>query len=120
MNITIERVYDFRKRKKHPEEYAILVDRLWPRGISKESFEFDEWTKHLAPSNELRKWFNHEPEKWEQFIFKYKRELDKQIDELKRLSEIAEKKNLVLLYAAKNSEINHGMALKNFIAESFR
>ncbi|MFA6716048.1 MAG: DUF488 family protein [Victivallaceae bacterium] len=118
MNITIERIYDFRKRKRHPGEYAVLVDRLWPRGVVKESIEFDEWLKQLTPSNELRKWFNHEPEKLEQFTLKYRKELDEQGDELKRLAEISEKKKLVLLYAAKDPKVNHAIALKKIIADS--
>jgi len=71
--ITLKRIYDTTK----PEDgYRVLVDRLWPRGISKENAHINEWNKDLAPSTELRKWFNHDPNKWEEFSQKYSNELN--------------------------------------------
>ena len=70
--ITIKRVYE----PTSPDDgYRVLVDRLWPRGLSKENAHIDEWLKEVAPTNELRKWFNHDPAKWEEFRTRYQKEL---------------------------------------------
>ena len=70
--VSIRRVYD---PEKPGERYKVLIDRLWPRGISKEKATWDEWMKEISPSEELRKWFHHEPDKWKQFRQRYKKEL---------------------------------------------
>lgn len=111
--ITIQRVYDSEKPGKH---YRVLVDRLWPRGISREQAGWDEWLKELSPSDELRKWFNHEPAKWTQFRELYRKELLQKQDELNRLKELEKKyKNLTLLYAAKDEEHNNAVVLKEIL-----
>src|SRR5690606_15789693 len=102
MVIKIKRIYD----KPQPQDgYRILVDRLWPRGISKEEAALDQWNKEIAPSTELRKWFAHQPELFEDFSQKYKKELQQKTDQLKKIKSIARSGNLTLLYAAKDREL---------------
>jgi uncharacterized protein YeaO (DUF488 family) len=112
MSIIIKRIYEpFSKS----DGYRILVDRLWPRGIKKEDAHIDIWLKEAAPSTELRKWFGHDPEKWEQFITKYKAEL-KDSDAFTTLTELIHDHNTVtLLYGAKDEQHNQALALKQFI-----
>lgn len=91
--------------------YRVLVDRLWPRGVSKEKAALDEWDKSVAPSTELRTWFGHKPELFDIFKQRYANELKAQKPELLRLKAILNKQNLCLLYAAKDTEINHAVVL---------
>ncbi len=79
--------------------------------FEKENTVLDEWNKNIAPSTELRKWFGHQPEKFEQFSEKYKLELSEKTNELKRIKSISKKQNLTLLYAAKNETVNHAKIL---------
>jgi uncharacterized protein YeaO (DUF488 family) len=112
MSIAIKRVYEpFSKT----DGYRILVDRLWPRGIKKEDAHVDQWLKEVAPSTALRKWFNHEPEKWKSFLTKYKAELkgSAALDEL--LALLKQNKTITLLYGAKDEQHNQAVALKQFI-----
>lgn len=95
--------------------YRILIDRLWPRGISKEEAALDEWDKTLAPSTELRKWFNHEPERFKNFEEKYKEELKNYQEELKRLKKLAAKQQVCLLYGAKDALHNQAVVLKQVL-----
>jgi uncharacterized protein YeaO (DUF488 family) len=97
--------------------YRILVDRLWPRGIKKEEAHVDKWLKEAAPSTVLRKWFNHEPEKWKAFVVKYHSELNSSaaFDEL--LAAVGKHKTVTLLYAAKDEEHNHSLVLKELITK---
>lgn len=104
----IKRVYE---KPEKDDGYRILVDRLWPRGISKASAEIDEWIKEIAPSTELRKWFNHEPEKFSEFKKRYKEELKTQVAELKKIHEISQKKKITLLYSAKDTQYNQAVVL---------
>ena len=112
MSIAIKRIYD----SSSPQDgYRILVDRLWPRGISKESANIDLWLKEIAPSNELRKWFNHDPAKWAEFQKRYRQELKNNTawKELQRLS--TEHKRLTLVYAAKDETHNHAALLATLL-----
>ncbi|QQZ08798.1 DUF488 domain-containing protein [Heyndrickxia vini] len=97
----------------------ILVDRLWPRGISKEKANIDEWMKNIAPSNELRKWFNHDPEKFDKFREKYKEELDNTElhDDLKKLRKMNDEGTVTLVYSAKDEEHNQAIVLKQYLEE---
>ncbi|HNR48371.1 MAG TPA: DUF488 domain-containing protein [Bacteroidia bacterium] len=104
----IKRVYE---KPEKEDGYRILVDRLWPRGISKASAEIDEWIKEIAPSTELRKWFNHEPEKFSEFKKRYKEELKTHVAELKKIHEISQKKKITLLYSAKDTQYNQAVVL---------
>ena len=111
--IKIKRAY------KPPEEsdgFRILIDRLWPRGVSKEKAKLDLWLKDVAPSNELRKWFSHDPSKWQEFQEKYKAELKNKnqiLNEIKDLEK--DNKTLTLVYSAKDEEHNNAVVLKDVI-----
>lgn len=108
--IVIKRIYEDASEN---DGYRILVDRLWPRGISKQRAKLDEWNKTIAPSRELRRWFGHKEERFEEFTKHYEEELLLQNEELQRIRKISEKKQVTLLYAAKNPQINHAIILKN-------
>ncbi len=110
--VAIKRIYEDASEK---DGYRILVDRLWPRGVSKEEAKLDEWIKDIAPSTELRKWFDHIDERFPEFSKRYQAELDSKSDELKRLRKIAEKHQLTLLYSAKNVEFNQAVVLSNYL-----
>ena len=112
--IKIKRVYE----TPAPDDgYRMLVDRLWPRGLTKAKAALDEWNKEVAPSPEIRTWFAHKPEKFTRFIELYLIELSKKTDELKRLKYISQKQNLTLLYAAKDEKINHVVILLNVLSK---
>jgi uncharacterized protein YeaO (DUF488 family) len=109
----VRRVYD---PEGENEGYKVLVDRLWPRGFSKESASWNEWIKEVAPSNELRKWYNHEPAKWEEFKNRYREELSSISDELRKLKQLEDKHETVtLLYSSKERELNNAVALREFL-----
>ncbi|SFE31057.1 DUF488 domain-containing protein [Nitrosomonas sp. Nm166] len=109
--IKIKRVYE----KATKDEYRVLVDRLWPRGLTKEQAAIDLWLKEIAPSSELRKWFGHDPKKFLEFRTRYVEELA-QNPAVAILSNLLTKhKNVVLLYAAKSGDINHAIVLKGFM-----
>ena len=116
MNIEIRRIYD--DRTAAAAGYRVLVDRLWPRGVTKAAARLDEWPRHLAPSAGLRKWFGHDPARWEEFRERYRAELAGQRDELQRLREVARRRKLVLLYAAKSLEHNHAQVLREILEEA--
>lgn len=91
--------------------YRILVDRLWPRGISKERAHIDEWAKEIAPSNELREWFNHDPARFAEFKTKYKHELQEKSDLLAGIKKKAQHQRVTLLYGAKDETHNQAQVL---------
>lgn len=99
------------------DDYRLLVDGLWPRGVSKQKLKLDEWNKSLAPSDELRKWFDHEPRKWAAFYQKYHSELRASLsqEEIATLLARAKKPGLTLIYGAKDTRYNNAVALKMFI-----
>jgi uncharacterized protein YeaO (DUF488 family) len=113
--ITIRMIYE----KSAPEErYKVLIDRLWPRGISKEKAGWDEWMKDVAPSNELRKWYNHDPARWKDFKKRYKIELSDKQAELKKLKQLEKLHgHLTLLFSSKEEEYNHAVALRGFLGD---
>lgn len=111
-SINIKRIYE---QPNENDGYRILVDRLWPRGVKKEDAKLNEWNKKIAPSNELRVWFAHKPENFESFSECYREELAKNTDELKRITKIAENKNVTLLYGAKSPEINHAKIISEAV-----
>lgn len=115
MTIILERVYDYLKRQRNADEYVVLTDRLWPRGIKKEALDYDEWNKTIAPSTELRRWFGHDPRRWEAFASRYEAELAGQQQELQRLRAIAHRQPLILLYAAREHTYNHPVVLKRVL-----
>lgn len=95
--------------------YRALVDRIWPRGIKKSELQLDGWYKELAPSTELRKWFNHEPQLWSGFTQKFHKELSSQKDTIKQLLTDCDGKILTLIYAASDTKHNNALALKKYI-----
>lgn len=94
----------------------ILVDRLWPRGVSKASARIDLWLKEIAPSTELRKWFGHDPAKWPGFRGRYFRELDENREAVERLLALARRGKVTLVYGAKDRERNDAVALREYLA----
>lgn len=113
MNVVIKRVYE---QALPSDGFRILIDRLWPRGLSKARADLDIWLKDIAPSTELRKWFNHDPEKWPEFKRKYKQELKNHKDALQLLKHlIKEKKKVTLLYAAHDENYNNAIVLQSLI-----
>lgn len=93
----------------------ILIDRLWPRGIKKEEAKIDEWLRDIAPSAELRKWFSHDPEKWQEFRKRYKRELKDKSELVRTLRAKAKKGTITLLFASKDTEHVNATALKEVL-----
>jgi uncharacterized protein YeaO (DUF488 family) len=107
--VILKRIYD---KAEKEDGFRVLVDRLWPRGLSKQKASLGLWLKEIAPSTELRKWFNHEPKKWKDFEKKYKAELEgKQglIEQLKHLEK--ENHTLTILYGARDREHNEAQVL---------
>ena len=115
--VRTKRVYN---PKENEDGFRILVDRLWPRGIKKESADFDEWLKDIAPSNELRKWFNHDVEKWADFKHKFTIELN-QSPALEKLLEMARKHTVItLVYGAKGENHNQAIVIKEFVENKLK
>lgn len=114
--LQIKRVYEPVEKS---DGIRILVDRLWPRGLRKEDVNIDHWIKQVAPSVELRKWFNHDPVKWDEFQFRYLHELKENpaIDELRDM--IDQGKMVTLLYAAHDQHHNHALMLLQYLKEVF-
>lgn len=110
--IKIKRVYE---APAADDGYRILVDRLWPRGISKESAALNEWGKDIAPSPELRKSACHDPERWDEFTALYVAELDAQPDLVARLRGLGSEGTLTLVYAAKDPVYNHARILREYL-----
>ncbi|MCM3701459.1 DUF488 domain-containing protein [Paenibacillus macerans] len=113
--IVVKRVYE---APAPGDGCRILVDRLWPRGVSKEQAAIDEWMKAIAPSPELRKWFNHQPERFAVFSDSYVRELETDPERAilaARIREMAEKQRATLVYAAKDPVCNHAVVLQRWL-----
>jgi uncharacterized protein YeaO (DUF488 family) len=108
--LKIKRVYD---PPSKDDCFRILIDRLWPRGMSKEKAKLDLWMKEIAPSDQLRTWFSHESEKWEEFQKRYQNELSAKQDLLEQIRQLEKEKNAVtLVYSARDTEHNNAVALK--------
>ena len=112
--IKVKRVYH---EPLEEDGLRILVDRLWPRGISKKDAKVDLWINEVAPSTDLRKWFNHEDPKWQEFRKKYFLELKERKEEIKQLIELKGEEDITLLFSAKNEEHNNAVALKEYLEE---
>ncbi|HEY6727754.1 MAG TPA: DUF488 domain-containing protein [Polyangiaceae bacterium] len=111
MTVKVKRVYDVPARS---DGRRVLVDRIWPRGLSKEDANLDAWLKDLAPSAELRKWFGHDPSKWSAFKRKYFRELDQHASVIEQLL-TSPRRTTTLLFAATDREHNNAVALKEYL-----
>ncbi|MCC2682217.1 MAG: hypothetical protein K0S36_1781 [Nitrosospira multiformis] len=114
MNLKLKRVYEPSDKN---DGTRILVDRLWPRGMTKAKAGVDIWLKELAPSAELRKWFGHDPDKWTEFKKRYRAELEENDEHLARLREEIKKGAVTLLYGAKDEEHNDAVALAEFLRD---
>ncbi len=112
MTIQIKRAYDPPSRT---DGTRILVDRLWPRGVSKEKLKVDAWMKEVAPSNELRKWYGHEEAKWPEFQKRYFKELKEQPELIAELRKKSHGHKLTLVYSARDEERNDAVALKKYL-----
>lgn len=113
--IHIKRIYE---TPGDHDGYRILVDRLWPRGLSKENAHVDRWMKEIAPSTELRKWFHHDPEKWEEFENRYRIELSDKKEVLTEVLNLEkEHKKVTLLYSAKDTLRNQAVVLQEILME---
>ena len=112
MAIRIKRVYE---KRSDADGMRILVDRLWPRGLTKEKAAVDLWLKNIAPSTELRKWFGHDPNKWKEFIKRYRMELKKNKEQALLLKEQAGHGTVTLLYGAKDEQHNEAIVLKQVL-----
>lgn len=111
--IRIKRIYEL---SAEDDCFRILVDRLWPRGLSKRKAKLDLWLKEIAPSESLRTWFNHEPAKWSEFQAKYREELSEKKAEVKQLKEFEKEKGvLTLLFSARDIEHNNAVVLKSYL-----
>jgi uncharacterized protein YeaO (DUF488 family) len=108
--IVMKRVYEGVDPR---DGYRVLVDRLWPRGVSKTAAKLDEWAKAISPSTELRQWYGHDPAKWEEFERRYATELENDAaqDTLDALARRGKRGRVTLLYSAKNGEISNAAAL---------
>lgn len=109
--ITTERIYNV----PHKDGFRILVDRLWPRGLAKEEVDIDLWLKDIGPSNELRKWFGHDPNRWDGFREKFFLELDQKKDLVDQILAKSKERDVVLLFGAKDEKYNNAVALKEYI-----
>ncbi len=116
MPVQMKRIYE---ETGTTDGIRVLVDRVWPRGISKEDAHLDHWMKEVGPSNDLRKWFGHDPDKYDTFKKKYKEELENgdQQEELQKLKDLTKQhnKNLTLLFAAKDEQYNQARVLKEIL-----
>ena len=115
MTIRLKRVYE---KPEKVDGFRILVDRLWPRGLTKEKAALDLWLKELAPSTELRKWFGHDPKKWKSFRRRYLTELKNREDELGLIKSKAREGTVTLLYGARDQEHNEAVVLKQLLDRS--
>ena len=110
--LKVKRVYEPASRA---DGYRILVDRVWPRGFTKEKARVDEWRKDLGPSDALRKWFAHDPDKWDEFRLRYRAELEKagKWPDLMRIADRAKKGDVTLVFSARDEARNQAVALRD-------
>ena len=112
MDIRIKRAYE---EPSEDDGTRILVDRLWPRGISKQNARIDFWPKQVAPSNELRRWYGHDPERWEEFKERYFAELEAGPEGLEELRQRARGGVVTFVYSSKERELNNAVALREYL-----
>ncbi|MGD9853271.1 MAG: DUF488 domain-containing protein [Nitrospirales bacterium] len=112
----MKRVYD----SPSPDDgFRVLIDRLWPRGLSKETANVNLWQKDLAPSTALRNWFRHDPARWKEFQTRYATELDQNIEAVEDLWQRARQGPVTILFGAKNGKYNNAVALKAYLSRHF-
>ena len=114
--LQLKRVYE---KSNKGDGYRILVDRLWPRGLKKSEAKIDLWLKEIAPSNELRKWFNHDADKWKRFCTRYNKELKSKDEELNIITQHLKKSDVTLLFGASDKGHNQAVALSQYIQNKY-
>lgn len=114
MDVHIKRAYE---EAEAGDGYRVLIDHVWPRGISKDRAHLDEWARELAPSDELRKWFDHVPERFPEFRKRYRKELAGHAEKLDELRERARGGTLTIVYAARDTEHNNAVVLAELLRE---
>ena len=112
MQIDLKRAYDPPAKS---DGRRVLVDRVWPRGIAKDDLRIDAWLQDLAPSTELRKWFGHDPAKWDEFRKRYGRELEQRSEALEELLDKARAGHVTLVFSARDTEHNNAVALREYL-----
>jgi uncharacterized protein YeaO (DUF488 family) len=117
MPISFKRVYEKPGLK---DGKRILVERLWPRGLKKDEAKIDEWLREVAPSTELRKWFGHDPAKWDEFKERYWKELDKKNDIISKLAKERRGNKVTFVFAGKDQQHNNAVALKEYIENQLK
>jgi uncharacterized protein YeaO (DUF488 family) len=114
MKLQIKRVYE---EPRETDGQRILIDRLWPRGLSKAKAKVDLWLKAIAPSTPLRQWFGHDPAKWHEFKKRYKDELNHNSEAVAQLRALMDKGTVTLVYGAKDQEHNDAVVLQEYLGE---
>lgn len=117
MDVRLKRAYDQPERS---DGYRVLIDRIWPRGVSKEEANLDEWARELAPSSELRRWFGHDPARFAEFRRRYLDELQAQQEKLRELRRQARGQTLTLVYGARDTEHNDAVVLAELLRHGRR
>lgn len=112
--IWIRRAYDEPTRN---DGYRVLVDRIWPRGVSKDRARIDEWARDLAPSDDLRRWFGHDPQRWDEFRRRYRAELQDRRNEVIRLAGRAAQGRVTLVYGARDPRHNNAVVLRHVLEQ---
>ncbi len=115
--IHVKRVYEAPATSDGPR---FLVDHLWPRGLKKEAVKVEGWLKTVSPSNELRRWFGHDPAKWEEFQRRYFAELDEKPESWQPLLETAQQNDITLVFSAREAEHNNAVVLKNYLQKRLK
>ena len=115
--ITLKRAYDSASRT---DGARFLVERLWPRGVSKRKLHIDAWLKEVGPSTELRKWFRHDPQKWSEFRRRYFRELDSRSEAWQRIASAARRGRVTLVYSSHDTQHNNAVALREYLRRKTR
>jgi uncharacterized protein YeaO (DUF488 family) len=115
--ITLKRAYD---SVSQTDGTRFLVERLWPRGVSKGKLRVDAWLKEVGPSTELRKWFRHDPQKWNEFRRRYFRELDSRSEAWQRIASAARRGRVTLVYSSHDTQHNNAVALQDYLRRKAR
>jgi uncharacterized protein YeaO (DUF488 family) len=115
--IRLKRAYD---RASRSDGRRFLVERLWPRGISKSKLQIEAWLKDVGPSTELRKWFSHDPDKWDEFRKRYRRELDAHPEAWQPILSAARRGSVTLVYSSHDTEHNNAVALREYLEGKLR
>jgi uncharacterized protein YeaO (DUF488 family) len=116
VSIRLKRVYE---KPANADGRRVLVDRIWPRGLSKQEARIDEWLKEIAPSAKLRKWFGHDPDRWKEFKKRYAADLEDQRENVEQVARASKKRTVTLLFGAKDTRYNNAVALKKYIERRY-